>query len=352
MNWRDQKKRIRRFLRDPDGNIWTDAFLLRSFNDEQRGIQHKTGILEKVQALRVPPMYQMSYMHDWEWQHLDREGKNYQCFHHNHQSGKVCAHRWEMQHIAGLDVGESEYGSAFTHPWEAWYALDSPNKPVPVWFPPDFHKVKFIAWDKEPIPYKPLKEIQSDDPSWMTHSGKVQCYTRLDELSNEFVLYPMPSSPVFDDIEGELNDGMITFTEDDTVNQEYGVLLSRTETTSDGDYGLTIDIIEADDNVLLVYEPIPSDLESSEDESDFPVFIRKYIEYGTLERAYSANTDGKIESLREYWGYRKKIGLEVIRKYKRSRRVDRDYCLTTKGAPGFRTRKEPRLPDGYPAVYR
>ena len=95
-----------------------------------------------------------------------------------------------------------------------------------------------------------------------------------------------------------------------------------------------------------------ADLEDGSDESEFPRFIQKYIEYGTLERAYSANTDGKIESLGDYWALRRKMGLEAIKRFKGKRKTDRDYRLITKGEPtGRRHRKEPRLPDTYPAVY-
>ena len=84
MNWDSLKKRIRRFLRDPDGNIWDDATLLRLWNDEQSDICMKAGLLERIQALRVPPMYQQSYQWDWEWRYTESTGKRYQC-HRYHQ---------------------------------------------------------------------------------------------------------------------------------------------------------------------------------------------------------------------------------------------------------------------------
>lgn len=349
MNWQDENKKIRRFLRDPDSNIWSDSFLKNCYNDEQRYLQHKTGVLETVKAIRVPPQYQMSYLYDWEWTYNYDGGKSYQCLRYHHQSNIVVATEWEAQNTAGLDVGETEVGTSFIHPWEAWHVPDSPNKHVPVWFPDDFHKTKYIAWDNEPIDYVSKKAIMSDNTSWQTQSGKPFAYYRYDALSNEFGIYPLPSTVVFDDIEGEALKGVVESSDDYTEDLEYGTIIDATGNTSNSDYGLSTDIVDSDDNILLIYEQASTDIEDVEDESSFPVFMRKYIHYGVLERAYSANTDGKIESLRKYWSSRKQIGLEAIKRYKRKRLVDRDYALTIKDIGVRRTRKHPKLPDTYPA---
>jgi len=62
------------------------------------------------------------------------------------------------------------------------------------------------------------------------------------------------------------------------------------------------------------------------------------------------DNDGKIDSLRDYWQWRAKLGIAIIKKYMTLRRQDRDYRLVTPGVPGRRVRKHPRLPDEYPAV--
>ena len=102
--------------------------------------------------------------------------------------------------------------------------------------------------------------------------------------------------------------------------------------------------------MLAVFQKRPTDITATTDESDFQEFIQKYLEYGVLEKAYEANTDGRIKSLAEYWGWRKMLGLKAIKYFKSKRLVDRDYCLTTKGGSPRSDKKLPRLPSEYPPI--
>lgn len=348
MNWSSQRTRIRRFLRDPDGNIWSDALLLRLFNNEQQDIYDKTGVLEGIEAIRVPPRFSASYMQDWEWTHCSGEGHKYQCLRYHHQSDTVCCFRWETQSLGGIDAGTADEGSAFAHPWEAWYASE-PGQLVPIWFPENFHSARLAAWDKEPISYAPIKQIQADDPSWVTRSGEPVAYTRRDSASNEFYLYPRPSAPVWDDDSGT---GSVDYFGEETIDSEYGAIIDRAGSLFSEDFGPASDIISSSDNVLLIYDARPTDIASDTTESDYPVFLRKYLEYGVIAAGYMANTDGRIESLSDYWEWRKVLGIEAIKRLKQKRRVDRDYRFITQRIPGKRTRRDPRLPDGYPAIMR
>jgi hypothetical protein len=365
-------------LRDPDSNIWEDDFLLLCWNDAQRDLQQKASILENVQAINIPPEYQMSYIHDWEYEFCDHDGMNYQCLNYNHQSDYSYCYRWESQILAGLSAVESDQGYHFTHPWEG-FACGDPGDLIPVWFPVGFNGVSFIAWDRTPIDPLTVKEIQADDMSWKTRNGVPIGYYTLDESSREFYLYPIPDDPGYIDYSIDVNrtiddgsvrttsdgrtrtfnDGiqrisegnMITIIDGDTANIEYGTIIDRTGQEGTQDYGLAYEAVEADDNVLMVYDAMPSDLLSDTDESELPSFLTKYVEYDVLERAYSAHSDGMIESLRDYWGYRRTLGLEVLKKYKTRKRVDREYRLMTKETPGRRYRGRPRLPDDYPDIW-
>jgi len=350
MNWIDLKKIIRRYLRDPDGNIWDSAILKRLWNDEQADICMRTGLLEKIKALRVPPMYGSSYQWDWEWAYRDTTGKAYQCSRYHQQSDMIFTFLWESQQLGYTTGSESDYGDQYTHPFEAWHA-SSLGKPVSIWFPEDFRKTRFIAWDRDPLAPSTLKEISSQDPSWHTRSGVPINYFRVDDLSNEFYLYPHASTPVFDDVEGDKLYGMEIFDDTNTESAEVGVIMDITGNVFNIDEGLSWESIVVDDNLLLIYEAQPEDIETEFDEGSLPGFLQKYCRYAVLERAYSMNTDGKIESLRDYWGWRKKLGMEAIKALKRKRRTDRDYQLTTKTVGGRRNVKHPRLPDTYPAVF-
>ena len=140
------------------------------------------------------------------------------------------------------------------------------------------------------------------------------------------------------------------FDDDNTESSETGTVMDITGHLLNTDDGVATDSIETDDNILLVYEAESVDIEGEEDSGTLPEFLQKYCECATLERAYSMNTDGKIESLRDYWGWRKNLGVEAILAYKSKRRTDRDYQLLTKGLSGRRSVRHPRLPDSYPAM--
>jgi hypothetical protein len=347
MNWSDHKKRIRRYLRDPDKNIWPDAMLMHLWNDAQHEFQNKAGVIEDIATVRVPPQFGVSYTHDWEWEYANQfDGKTYQCFRYDHNSERYCAFRWETM----IGTASSDEGDFFIHPWEAGHC-STPGAFIPLWFPVNFHKMKFIAWDEDPIDYVDKKAIQTNDMSYMTRQGVPFSYWRPDETENTFHLYPQPDSPVFDDVTGQ---GQVLFDDqDDTYSGELGLLADYPEMFQDQETGIVTDVVETENNVFMIFEANATEMSVDDDQwqSDWPRFLTKYIEYGTIERAYGANTDGRLPSLEEYWSKRKEIGLEVMRRFKSRIRTDRDYRMITKGAPGERTRhRHPRLPDAYPAV--
>ena len=326
MTWAEQLVRIRRFLRDPNGNIWNSALLLRLYNDEQHELFIKLGLNETVKCVRIPPMFYTSYMHDWEWAHTDySSGQVWQIFSFYDYTQIVHTYRWEAQQQAGLDVSETEAGHHFTHPWEAYSEITTPEEVPPLHAATGFHKMIFLAYDREPLEPTTKKEITQDDPSWRTRTSGISYYYRDENLSDFLMPYPIPTVTEWQDTaEGEA----------DPDTSQYG------STTLDVDY-----------NLLMVFEKEPTELSATSDESDFAEFLQKYLEYGVLERAYAANTDGNIASLSDYWGERKKLGYKAIRLYKSKRTVDRDYCLVTKDTPAKSTRRHPRLPDAYPAVW-
>lgn len=96
MTWAIELKKIRRLLRDPEGNIWSDSFLRHLYNDVQREIQEKTMVLEDAVTQRVPAIYHMAYQHDWEYRFLPQDKSQfYQCL--QQYDDAVFCHRWETQ---------------------------------------------------------------------------------------------------------------------------------------------------------------------------------------------------------------------------------------------------------------
>lgn len=427
MNYEDQKTRMRRFLRDPDAKLWTDALLRRMFNEAQRTVQQRTGVLENLQAIRVPPMFGYGYLYDWEWRHFSNTvGRNYQALRYHEAADMVFCYRWEVGAITDISDDTADEGSHFTQPWEGFVDDVTPGDPIPIWFPEDFDQALLVAWDKRPLDYIDRKRLMADDETWITHSGHEAFYYRYNDVDNCFILSPLPSSPVWDDVEtgtsrdeeyvytfdwekdetavedwgdgqpftaedttdeiqylfsweldaqdgaaiagdseiamkamyaheiggAESDYGIVNFITGDTLaGDEAGAMVRRDGTTFTGSYyGAPNDVIDDDDNVLVIYRSEPTAIESEEDESDFPPFLRKYVEHLCLSRAYSVDNDGKIESLRDYWTYRAELGIKLIKKYMELRKADRNYRLTIPGIPGRVSRKHPRLLDAYPAA--
>jgi len=343
MSWGSDLIKIRRMLRDPDGNIWSDAFLRHLYNDLQQDLQHGTRVLEGVQAVRVPGLFHFSYMHDWEWRHLPGKfNQFYQCL--NIHDSKVFCHRWEPQEVTGIASDVSDYGIHFTHPWEAFMG-ETPAVPIQLKFPTNFRSMKFIAYDEQPIMHLTKKLIQSSDPSYITTEGEPRAYYNTDLAGREFVIYPRPAAAFADDPTGE---GVAFFAEGDTEDVTGGTIAIRTGDISIGD-GASMDIVGTIDQVFIVYDLSPVDIETISDEGDYPEFLKKYIRYGVIARAYDANTDGRIPSLSAYWERRSTIGMKFVKQYMRMRKTDRDYRLATKGVRPLRNFRHPRLPDKYPA---
>ncbi len=197
MSFADELIRIRRLLRDPDGNIW-DTDLLREFwNEIQHDVQIKTSILEDVTVLAVPPRFKASYMYDWERAHTEKG--SFQCFYQ--QDGHfVFTYYDEVQQTFGIAGDTSIGGNTYAHPFEAWFGTPGYLPPIP--YPANFHKTKGFYYDEEPIEFEERKTIERRDPSWRSREGRVISYTRESSETNQFVLYPKPSSDTWDDIRG------------------------------------------------------------------------------------------------------------------------------------------------------
>lgn len=406
----EQLRRIRRKLRDPDGNIWSRAFIITLFNDIQKDIQVKTRYLEDVQVLRLPSYYHISYLHEWEWVFLP-DSQYYRALKYFEQDSTAYTAVWEAQELFGIASNTSDDGAHFTQPWEAWAGL-TVGETVSVKFPTNFHTAKLLAYDQVPINYISKKEITQTDPSYILRESEPYAYYREDDLDNSFIPYPRPSSVVWNDVQGS-QDPDFVYTYDWEVNQvvqlagvgekwlfnddsiehtyiwednlgvdlDYGlrgmylfeldylppgnrgtVLYVAGDTTTgvgvinnytaalfSQETGLAVEVLDDHDNFLLIYDITPDDIVEDTDESDFPSFMQKYIEYGVIARAYGANTDGKIQSLADYWGMRYEAGISIIKRYMGKKMADRDFRLTISHGRAI-NKRHPRLPDTYPTV--
>lgn len=343
MTWATELVKVRRMLRDPSGLIWSEAFLRHMWNDVQQDFQLKTGVLEDLQAERFPPVYQFSYQQDWEFRHCpSTESKFYQCL--LQHDDLVFCHRWEPQQRAGTGGEVADYGIHFTQPWEACMS-EVPGELIRMRFPRNFNTMKFIAYDEEPIDASARKGVHAD-PGFHTKEGEPLCYYRVND--EDYVLYPTPSTAFVSELSGE---SMALYADGDTEDTTTGSIATRTGSSDVSDEsGMSIDVVDTSDSVFMVYSASPTDMASGADEPDYPEFLRKYIRHGVVGRAYSANTDGRIRSLGDYWELRYSLGVQFTKRYMRNRRQDRDYRFTSRGTRSQRRYRHPRLPDGYPHV--
>ena len=327
--------KLRRFLRDPDGTIWTDADILTYWNDAQIEVAQKTLILSQVEAHHYPPEYNFTYTHDWEKQFC--EGDSYCPFEQSMtRAGLAFCHVWESAYYLDT-VSTSQPGYRITHPWEAAYV--NPDGFIPIPLHEQLDRMMFCAFNRLQIEPASRKEISESTPYYQTQIGLPQNYWRVDEFNNQIVMYPHPAMILrnygYTDILSDPADG-------DSVTSSTEEWLDLTDT------GLITDIINLDNSLFMVYQAIPRDLSAWTDEVTLPPWIMKCVECAALERAYGSDTDGFIPTLRDYWKMRKDIQLKLIGKFKTLRLTDRDFVMGS--MPKVRQGRGGKLPSHYPAV--
>ena len=418
MQFEKQLRRIQRFLRDPTAKIWSRELIRSLYNDTQRDMQTRSGLLEDVTVLRLPPLYQWAYIFDWESAHLPKGASSKMVLRTFPQTGAAHCYRWEAQLLSGVAPDVADEGSQFTQAWEAWL-VSTPGQAVPIPFPANFHTTKLIAYDQKPIEYEDKRLIMKRDNDFLARSGDPVAYYREGLLENSFIPYPRPSTVVWNDpvtnptstdvvythafestfattlsvntarfgffdsvnerqyvmrweagatepIAGVTRGmwlferttgsdelfGMVHFFSPDTIaeNLDTGTIVKREGSLVSGELGITVDVLDEKDAFLLIYDIDPTEISEGKQESDFPVFLRKYIEHGVLARAYGANTDGRIRSLSDYWRFRYNLSFEVLKRYRTSRRSQRNYRLRTQDVRPTQIRRRPRLPSTYPSI--
>lgn len=303
--------------------------------------------MEDVRAISVPPRFEWAYTFDWEFEYCGDTTSAYRAF-HDAAGNFSCTAIWEAQEFAGLEADVSDYGDAVSFPWETWHSTSDGALPARFPFPRDFRRVKALYYDREPLPFLSKKQITSTDPNWKDRSGEPCAYFQEDDVSNEFIVWPRPSTATWVDT---LDSGMVTSVDADTASAETGAILFSEDYETLQESGATIDVVDIDDSLLLVMDVDPVEPGSLGAKLPFPDFLNRYVRFGVLARMYSANTDGRIESLGRLWRERYEVGIQDVERFLAKRHQDRDYRFITHEAPYSRgRRRHPRLPDAYPAI--
>lgn len=326
---------MRRFLRDPDGNIWSNDDLMTYWNDSQRELAIKAGYNERARTFSFPP--QWTWSHTFAWEHGYLDGDRFSCLLSWDSEDATVSFPWEPGYF--LDSSSTaDDGYRHVHPWEG-FIVSSPADYVPFPMPADLQNVRYLAYDESGLDPQDRKRVAENDSHYKTASGTPAFYWRPDEAGNEGVLYPRPTSVTWDD-EGLLHEPTETF--DDAG----GINTWSTDAIDGQDGGVILDAIGTENTIFLLYEAVPVDVTTIMDELDTADYLTKYIRYGCLERALGADTDGFVPSLRDYWKGRKEMGLRAVQRLKVLKCSDRDYRL---GARRVDPRgRHPRLPGEYP----
>ena len=344
MTWATELQRIRTYLRDPKGNIWSESLLRNLWNEVQSDLQNKTNMLEDMDSVSVPPRYQVSYMHDWEVEFIGAGETAYRCLRNQgNYFSFVC--RFEAQIAAGIGTDATDIGpTTVTHPWEAWVQTDVGHE-IPFPLPNNFSSMKWISHDRDPISFTSRGQVQNTGGSWATQSGSPASYYHVDDIENQIVLWPRPSTADWRD--GMEDAGMVTHIEDDTNAVDLGTMVRRTGSFMSQDTGIAVDVIELADNILIAHDIDPTEVTSLGSEIDWPDFMTRYVRFGVLQRAYRANTDGQNTALATFWQDRYGLGVEAIKQFRKKKTV-RNRRLGTSTVR--RRDRRPRLPDTFPAI--
>jgi hypothetical protein len=331
----ESKTRIRRFLRDTAAAIWSNEMVRNAFNAAQYEIAQKALTLETVNAYAWPPQFHTTYVHDWEAAY--GEGEKAQVLPLWQANSISFCYSWEPAYwITASTAADS--GSRVMLPWECAYA--EPNDAIPIPLHSQVHKLKWVAFDEETIGVSSQAEISKQDRDYRTRTGRVQTCYRPDVYHNELILYPRPSSATFQETD-----------EEEVYDDDGGIVLWREDAMDFTDAGIVTEAINHEGAVVCAFEILPTEVSSDagtwDDDLDWPDFAVKYVEYAALERLFGADNDGFVPSLRDYWGYRKQVGINALKTYRRRRMSDRTFFM---GQTPRRTRPHLRLPDEYPAI--
>jgi hypothetical protein len=331
----DSITRMRRMLRDPNGIIWTDDDITSYFNESQIEIAQKTQTMEKVATFQYPPLYTWGYMNDWEYQHCS--GDRFQSLTIDQNTGAVICYPWEPGYWID-NSPTSDEGIRSTLPFEVLCSSSmTPAEPIEMLLDSAFLRMSYSAFDKWPITPLTMREVINNDRFYKTRVGsRVLWYYRPDEYGYKIIPYPRPASVNWQDTSN--TSGM-----SDTA----GIIADPTVLYSQ-DVGLPISVVQLTGALFTIYDAMPYPVESVQDTLYWPDWFVKYVEYGALERAFAADTDGYIPSLRDYWQKRKDLGIEVLKRLKRMRMFDQEYRMG--GPPKIPHSKGGSLPSGYPPV--
>jgi hypothetical protein len=96
-------ERVRYFLRDPQGKIWSDEVILEAFNEVCQHLQQRTNLLAEVRVQAIPPRWPITYQQEFEQAFLP--GRLAYRMNWNHRNNVLVTQRWEMAYVTAAPTG-------------------------------------------------------------------------------------------------------------------------------------------------------------------------------------------------------------------------------------------------------
>jgi len=192
----DSLTRIRRKLRDPDGNIWSDQLLRHYWNDVQRDVLRKLPELLCRWESQPFPQFIMhqSYFQDWEYRYTRTTAENYAALEYWQEGRMVIAYPWEASYDETTSIKDDGYRNTLF--WEA--GQKKCGEPARVFLDRQFHEAQVVTYDEYTLGAITENEV-AVDRFYKTNIGRSIYYYRPDDYSNTLILYPRPTSIEFNE---------------------------------------------------------------------------------------------------------------------------------------------------------
>jgi hypothetical protein len=244
-----------------------------------------------------------SYIFDHEREFCD--DIPYQAFTYHQQIDMALSYPWEAGSQFGLEG--SARGSDITQPWEGVYS--PADKIVPMKLHLRFLKLRAVIYNRRVL----YRLSEHELPAARCAVGEPWAYYFLSEERGEIALYPQP----------------LVYADDSAADYQ------RYEDWSEREIGHILDGSSLANRLLIIFEAMPPMVELDTNLDEFwPFYSQKILLFALLERAFNVNTDAFSPSLRDYWGMRKNIGIQLIRLLHQLKRRDRIFNLRAK-RPGI-----------------
>lgn len=169
----DQLTLIRARLHDNE-SIWSQAELLRFFNDGYREILAKSQAFSRLLPLDVPGRHSYGVSYAWEAMRHTSGGTWWMPLLAGYAGTRQATAQWEVEHLDGVTPTASLTG--LTMQWERPY-IDSTDRHFQFGLPLDHERVRRLEWQNRVLKPVAVREFDELDDGWMRRVGQPNWWT-------------------------------------------------------------------------------------------------------------------------------------------------------------------------------